>query len=162
MVKNLPADAGNVGSIPGLRRSPGERNGNPLQYCYLENSMDRGVWWTRVHGARKSQRWLRDWAHIHVCINNESESCDWVVTASLWRLYMTVNYTVIFQRAERSQMTLMLAFSSSIFQMLNSKLIKIFGWRPGMKLNFRTYLFNSLLKKYSNLRNNWLHIEKYP
>ena len=41
MVKNLPANAGDVGSIPGLGRSPGKGNGNPLQYSCLENSMDR-------------------------------------------------------------------------------------------------------------------------
>ena len=47
VVKNLPANAGasrDTGSIPGLRRSPGEGNGNPLQYSYLENPMDRGTW----------------------------------------------------------------------------------------------------------------------
>ena len=46
MVKNLPANAGDardVGLIPGSGRSPGERNGNPLQYSCLENSMDRGA-----------------------------------------------------------------------------------------------------------------------
>ena len=41
MVKNLPADAGNVGLIPGLESSPGEGNGNPIQYSCLENLMDR-------------------------------------------------------------------------------------------------------------------------
>ena len=41
MVKNLPANGGDVGSIPGLGRSPGDGNGNPLQYSYLENPMDR-------------------------------------------------------------------------------------------------------------------------
>ena len=40
MVKNLPANGGDVGSIPGLGRSPGDGNGNPLQYSYLENPMD--------------------------------------------------------------------------------------------------------------------------
>ena len=48
MVKNLPANAGDVknsGLIPGLRRSPGGGNGNPLQYSCLENSIDRGAWW---------------------------------------------------------------------------------------------------------------------
>ena len=44
MVKNPPAKAGNVGSIPGLGRSPGKGNGNPLQYSFLENSTDRGAW----------------------------------------------------------------------------------------------------------------------
>ena len=42
--RNLPANAGDAGSIPGLGRSPGEGNGNPLQYSCLENSMDRGAW----------------------------------------------------------------------------------------------------------------------
>ena len=54
MVKNLPADAGNVGSIPGLRRSPGRGNGNPLQYSYPENSMDSEAWQATVHGVTKS------------------------------------------------------------------------------------------------------------
>ena len=54
MLKNLPANAGDVGSVPGLGRSPGEGNGNPLQYTCLENPMDRGVWWATVHGVTKS------------------------------------------------------------------------------------------------------------
>ena len=48
-------NAGDPGSIPGLGRSPGEGNGNPLQYCYLENSMDGGAWWAIVSGVTKSQ-----------------------------------------------------------------------------------------------------------
>ena len=44
MVKNLPANAGVVGLIPGLERSPGEGNGNPLQYSCLENPMNGGTW----------------------------------------------------------------------------------------------------------------------
>ena len=48
-VKNQPANAGDKGSIPGSKRSPGEENGNPLQYSCLENSMDRGAWWAIVH-----------------------------------------------------------------------------------------------------------------
>ena len=55
MVKNPPANAGDMGSISGLGRSPGERNDKPLQYSCLENPMDRGTWWTTVHGVvRKS------------------------------------------------------------------------------------------------------------
>ena len=53
MVKNLPANAGDVGLVPGLGRSPGEGISNPLQYSYQGNSVDRGVWWTTVHGAAK-------------------------------------------------------------------------------------------------------------
>ena len=55
MVKNPPAHAGDVGSIPRLGRSPGEGNGNPPQYSHLENPMDRGAWWIIVHGVTKSQ-----------------------------------------------------------------------------------------------------------
>ena len=59
MVKNPPVNAGDTrdaGSIPGLQRSPGEGNGNPLQYSCLENSMDKGTWWAIVHGVTKSQK----------------------------------------------------------------------------------------------------------
>ena len=58
MVKNPPANAGeirNVGSIPGLGRSPGGRHGKSLQYSCLENPMDRGDWQATVHGVVKSQ-----------------------------------------------------------------------------------------------------------
>ena len=57
MVKNLPAnagDTGDVGSISGSGRSPGVRSGNVLQYSCLENSMDRGAWWTIVYGVAKN------------------------------------------------------------------------------------------------------------
>ena len=47
-------DARDVGSIPGWGRSPGEANGNPLQYSCLENPMDRGTWWATIHGVRES------------------------------------------------------------------------------------------------------------
>ena len=47
-------DTGDVGSIPGLGRSPGEGNGNPLQYSCLGNPMDRGAWQATLHGATES------------------------------------------------------------------------------------------------------------
>ena len=53
MVKNLPANAGDLDSIPGSGRSPGEGNGKPLQYSCLENPMDKGAWWTTVHGVAR-------------------------------------------------------------------------------------------------------------
>ena len=53
VVKNPPAKAGDMGSIPELGRSPGVRNGNPLQYSCLENPMDRGSLWATVHGVSK-------------------------------------------------------------------------------------------------------------
>ena len=57
VVNNLPANAGDTGDEalnPGLGRSPGEGNGNALQYSCLGNSMDRGAWWGIVHGVIKS------------------------------------------------------------------------------------------------------------
>ena len=56
MAKNPPVnagDTGDVGSISGLGRFPGEGNGNPLQYSCLENSVDRGAWRAAVHGVTK-------------------------------------------------------------------------------------------------------------
>ena len=52
--KLCACSAGDLDSIPGLGRSPGEGNGNPLQYHCLENLMGRGAWWTAVHGVAKS------------------------------------------------------------------------------------------------------------
>ena len=53
VVKNLPANAGDTGSIPGFGGSPGEGNGNPLQYTYLENPKERESWWVTVNGVAK-------------------------------------------------------------------------------------------------------------
>ena len=53
--KDSACNAGDLRSIPGLGRFPGEGNGNPLQYSCLENSMDRGARWATVHGVTKSQ-----------------------------------------------------------------------------------------------------------
>ena len=53
VIKNPPANVGNVGSIPGLGKSPGEGNGNPLQYVCLGNHMERGNWWVAIHGVAK-------------------------------------------------------------------------------------------------------------
>ena len=52
--KNPPANVGDASSVPGLGRSLGEGNGNPLNYFCLGNPMDRGAWWARVHGVAKS------------------------------------------------------------------------------------------------------------
>ena len=54
---------GDLGSVPGLGRSPGEGPGNPLQYSCLENPMDREAWWATVHGIAKSRTRLSDFTH---------------------------------------------------------------------------------------------------
>jgi len=66
VIKNLPANAGDIGDvgwIPGWERSPGERNGNPLQYSCLENPMDR-AWWATVHGGCKESN-TTECVHMH-------------------------------------------------------------------------------------------------
>ena len=63
-VKNLPTDAGDAGSIPASGRSPGEGNGNPLRYSWLENSKDRGAWQASVHGVTESD------TTEHSCMQN--------------------------------------------------------------------------------------------
>ena len=86
MVKNLPTNAGNAGDtslIPGSRRSPGEWNGNPLQYSCLGNPMDRGAWRAIVHGVPKSQK---DWVteHTGMCL--------------LYHLFSPANWHAVCQR----------------------------------------------------------------
>ena len=54
MAKNPPANAEDAGSVPELGRSPGEGNGNPLQYSCLRNPMDRGAWGATIHGVAES------------------------------------------------------------------------------------------------------------
>ena len=62
--KESACNAGDPSSIPGSGRYPGERTGNPLQYSYLENTMDRGDWRATVHGVTKSWTWLSN-PHFH-------------------------------------------------------------------------------------------------
>ena len=83
MVKNPPiniGEASNVDLITGLGKSGGEGNGNPLQYCCLENPMDRGAWWATVHGAaRVGHNWAPEYTHRHtgsVTILHRAASCS--------------------------------------------------------------------------------------
>ena len=70
-VKASACNVGDLGSIPGLGRSPGEGNGNPLQYSCLENSMDGGAWWAIVHGLAKSRTRLSDFTSLHIKMRSE-------------------------------------------------------------------------------------------
>ena len=66
--KESACNAEDLGSIPGSGRSPGEGNGNPLRYLYLENPMDGGAWWAAVYGVAKSRTRLSDFTftfHFH-------------------------------------------------------------------------------------------------
>jgi len=69
VVRNLPAnteETGDWGSVPGSGRSPGIGDSSPLQYCCLENPLDRGAWWATVRGVAKNRRQLG--AHIYTLI----------------------------------------------------------------------------------------------
>ena len=70
IVKNLAASAEDQGSVPGSGRSPGEGNGNPLQYSYLENPMDREAWWATVRGVAKSWTRLSDFLSLSLACNS--------------------------------------------------------------------------------------------
>ena len=82
--KESSCNVGDLGSIPRLGRSPGGENGYPLQYSWLENSMNRGALWATVHGVAKSQTQLSDLAHsrcfiIHLLIQNDLLNLQFVV-----------------------------------------------------------------------------------
>ena len=78
MVKHLTT-MWDPGLIPGMGRSPGEGNGNPVQYSCLENSMDGGAWWATVHGVTKGQTRLSDFTLLvvgtQICNFNTTKSC---------------------------------------------------------------------------------------
>ena len=90
--KESAYNAGNPGWIPGLGRSPGGENDNPLQYSCLENSMDRGAWWATVHGVAKSWTRLRD-CHTHTHTHTHTHSCFTMLC--YFQLYSTVIQTYI-------------------------------------------------------------------
>ena len=64
-VKASACNVGDLGSIPGSGRSPGEGKGNPLQYSCLENPMDGGAWWATIHRVAKSRTQLSDFTFFH-------------------------------------------------------------------------------------------------
>ena len=66
--KESAGNAGDLSSIPGSGRSPGEGNGNPLQYSCLENPMDGGAWWATVHWVTKGRTRLSDFHSLHIFI----------------------------------------------------------------------------------------------
>ena len=77
--------AGDPGLIPGLERSLGEGNGNTLQYSCLENFMDKGAWWARVHGIVKSGTWLRDYFHLSLSLVGVHLVLNSICLVSLWK-----------------------------------------------------------------------------
>ena len=87
--KESACNSGDPGSIPGSGRSPGERNGNPLQYfCWRIFGLDRGVWRAPVHGVTKSQTWLSTWAQRSTCTHTASLGLI-LCFLSLWNCLLT-------------------------------------------------------------------------
>ena len=76
--------AGDLGSVPGSGRSPGEGNSNSLQCSCLENSMDRGGWWATVHGVTKSQTRLSE-THTHMVLIAKQKGGPEMKVSSLQR-----------------------------------------------------------------------------
>ena len=81
--KDSACNSGDPVSIPGSGRSPGEGNGNPLQYSCLENSMDRGAWWATVHGVTES-----DMTNTHTHTHTHTHSFNLKSQASCFFLIL--------------------------------------------------------------------------
>ena len=73
-----------VGSVPGLGRSPGGGHGNPLQYSCLENPMDRGAWRATVHGVTKSRTWLSDLASVNQMLKVNKNGYFHIIILTQW------------------------------------------------------------------------------
>ena len=90
ILQDLPGGSDNNAGVPGSGRSPGEGNGNPLQYSCLENPIDGGTWWATVHGITKSQTQLSDFHFISLIKNGERVTRCFFVVAAVWFVYLAV------------------------------------------------------------------------
>ena len=75
-----------AGSIPGSGISPGEGNGNPLQYSCPKNPMDRGAWRTIIHRVTKSQTWLK-WLSTHACVHSKHKLSVYLFYIKIWSIF---------------------------------------------------------------------------
>ena len=94
-------NVGDPGSIPGPGRSPGEGNGNPLQYSCLENPMDRGAWQATVHGFTKSWTRLSDWATTTMLLEQPSPTVN--ILGILWEIFLILCKIVTSSSLPRKQ-----------------------------------------------------------
>ena len=112
-------NAGDLGSIPGLGRSPREGNGNPLQYSCLENPMDGGAWRVTVYRVAKSWTWLSDLTSLllqPIVINRQINLSGFLFLRILWRSWIRISLSSFHFSSS------MLGFFSNSF--LNQILIK--------------------------------------
>ena len=96
VVKNPPPKAGDMGSIPGLGRSPREGNGNPLQYSLPENPRDRGAWWATGHVVTKESgmtQWLNNKCWCKSVIYANTMLYDNYISLKWWNVKMN-NYKI--------------------------------------------------------------------
>ena len=77
-VKASACNVGDLGSIPGLGRSPGEGNGKTLQYSCLVNPMDGGAWWATVHGVTKSWTRLSNFIYVTYLLMYSNKFCKYL------------------------------------------------------------------------------------
>ena len=99
MVKKMPANVGDLGSVPELGRSPGEENGNPLQYSCLENSMGRGAWWATVHRVAEldtSEQLIHTHTHTHTFISKPASFAAFPSQLSYFILSIAKNFDASF------------------------------------------------------------------
>ena len=131
-VKVSACNAGDLGSIPGSGRSPGEGNGNPLQHFCLENPMDGGAWWATVHRVAESDTtdWLHFYSHFHFACN--------VPLVSLIFLKRSLVFPILLFFSISLHWSLRKAFLSLLAILWNSA----FKW---VYLSFSPLLFTSLL-----------------
>ena len=128
MVKNLSANAEEVGSIPGLGRLAGEGNGYPLQYSCLENSMDRGAWWATVHGLLRVRN---DWATNTIYPLHHYNSLKWEFSKIL-RILKSFHFK------GSKELTVHSCFFSANLILENRKVLtticySLYRWGPGDK-----------------------------
>ena len=91
VVNNLPANARDMGSIPGSGRSPGGGHGNPLSYSCLENPMDRGAWQATVHRVTQSRTQLKWLSRSIVMFSALPQFSSWSNAFSVWRIFYFVD-----------------------------------------------------------------------
>ena len=94
-------NAGDLGSIPGLGRSPGEGNGHPLQSSCLENSMDGGAWWATVHGVTKSRTRLSDFTFFSFFLLSGHSLQEVVLLGDHMRVPVSANASLPLANADR-------------------------------------------------------------
>ena len=133
--KQSACNAGDAGLIPGLGRSPGRGNGNPLQYSCLGNPMDRGAWWATVHGVTELD--IAEWLGTHTSMswNIDLETCLFPHPHLLLRLCIICNKSPLdFQAAEEWPGAHLHALKEHV---LDQKLFPKAAWWSGSGLLFR-------------------------